>query len=880
MSPSPTLPSQPRPPEAPGRPDEGPASRRKALLRRHGISGLVLLAILVYGIVFTRLAWDQHLGMRTHKADLGQIDQAVWNSSRGRFLESVQKDYLSTRLTDHVEPILVLISPIYWLWDDVRALLLLQVLAVALGAWPLYGVARAHLPPGPALAVVLAYLLNPSLQSAVLTEFHAIPLAVPLILWAFWALERRRTGQYLVAGLLLAGVKEEAALLAAGLGAWGILRTLRPWGRPEDHRVPGRRWPFRPLAPYLLLLLSLLWFYLATFVIVPAYAARVYQVTESTYFQRYGPLGDSAADIFRSLLTRPGLVLQILAEPARTAYLTRLLAGFGFLGLLTPEVLLLPLPVLLANALSTYPAMYYGEFHYTAPLIPYMAVAGALGLGRLRRLMGRLVPGGGRQRSREAGLRQGLWGLAALWLLGWSVALYLEAGRGPGGGRYDPTPIAEHHRLLSRFVAQIPPDAAVTATAAVHPHVNHRRYVYQFPWGLDAAVPAEWALLDVTTNTDMAPGDLKDTVEAMLANDWGVVDAADGFLLLRRGAPNKTIPDAFYSFVRVDPATAPDTPPLADFGPLSLLDVTLEDWPRWRQTKVTTLWRVQEGYVPGTLRPWLELRTPSGQVAYTLADAGPPGLVWYPPERWRPGELIRITTLWLHLPGRWGVVVAAVHGPDPGQPAHRLPVVAAAGPVDESGTLALAAAYTRGGRDRLTRLALPTPPSADWLEAVSQAVDPGPVSARGTFRLPSGATVQVEARMDARAPVGQAVDLWLVWETEGNWEGYVPFVHLRDGADNNLSQQDGPPRLFVPLAASGQLADWRELPVPPGSKAGTYRVVIGLFDPTEGTRAPLVDPAGQILGDALEVGQVTVEGPLVPDQACALIPATCASQSR
>ena len=41
---------------------------------------------------------------------LGQIDQAVWNSSRGRFLEQTDNGYIATRLTDHVEPILVLIS--------------------------------------------------------------------------------------------------------------------------------------------------------------------------------------------------------------------------------------------------------------------------------------------------------------------------------------------------------------------------------------------------------------------------------------------------------------------------------------------------------------------------------------------------------------------------------------------------------------------------------------------------------------------------------------------------------------------------------------------------------------------------------------------------
>ncbi|MCL4859872.1 MAG: DUF2079 domain-containing protein, partial [Caldilineaceae bacterium] len=85
---------------------------------------LLLAAIALYVVVFARMAFDQHLGMRTHRSDLGQIDQAVWNSSRGRFVENTDAGFVATRMTDHVEPILALISPVFYLWDDVRALLL------------------------------------------------------------------------------------------------------------------------------------------------------------------------------------------------------------------------------------------------------------------------------------------------------------------------------------------------------------------------------------------------------------------------------------------------------------------------------------------------------------------------------------------------------------------------------------------------------------------------------------------------------------------------------------------------------------------------------------------------------------------------------------
>src|SRR5690606_8839745 len=90
-----------------------------------------------------------------------------------------------------------------------------------------------------------------------------------------------------------------------------------------------------------IVIFSLIWFYLATFVIVPANSVQVYGVAESTYFQRYGALGDSSTDILKSIVTRPDLVWQIASEPARVAYLAGLLAIFAWFPLLGGEILLL-----------------------------------------------------------------------------------------------------------------------------------------------------------------------------------------------------------------------------------------------------------------------------------------------------------------------------------------------------------------------------------------------------------------------------------------------------------------------------------------------------------------------------------------------------------
>ncbi len=686
---------------------------------------LALLALTsLYTLIFTRLAFAQHAGMRTHRSDLGQIAQAVWNSSRGRFVEMTDNGYLATRLSDHVEPILVLISPTLWLWRDVRALLLLQVLAVAIGAFFVYALAlrrfdtlltareRTHvwqveplraLTQPLALALAVAYLLAPQLQSALLTEFHAAPLAAPLILWAFWAVDTRRWVHFALAAVLVALVKEEMALLAAGLGAWAMWRfwisDLRfTIGDSEQLALSASPRPRVPASPLLaaaaVVVFSLAWFYITTFVIVPTYAEPVYGVAESGYFARYGALGDSPVDILRSVLTRPDLVWQIASEPARAAYLRNLLMAFGFLSLLAPEILLLALPVLLANLLSAYPAQYYGDFHYSAPLVPYFAVGAIYGGARLWRFVGRRINRSSASFQHMPAASTGTMALVSLfynsrtalrpllafalgaWLLAFATVLYAQDGRGPLGGDYDPTPVGAHHELLSRFVDQIPADAAVTATAAVHPHLALRRFVYQFPLGLpnpdgDPRLlgNADWALLDVTTNTDMAPGDLHARVQQMLAADWGVVDGADGFLLLHRyeinsgetnsgetnssetnsGEAGKEIPPAFYDFARSTGQAASNAPPL------EAVDVALEDWPRWRQTKVTTLWQVGSDFDADAMSPRLSIRTPGGDSVYSFAESTPPALIWYPPSQWQTGDTIRATTLWLWLPKTWGV---------------------------------------------------------------------------------------------------------------------------------------------------------------------------------------------------------------------------------
>jgi len=95
---------------------------------------LLLLLMALYIGYFGAFSVLKHQSFQTHTSDLGNMDQPIWNTLHGRFLEETRPDgRQSSRLTDHFEPIFALVSLVFLAWDDVRALLVLQTVAIALG---------------------------------------------------------------------------------------------------------------------------------------------------------------------------------------------------------------------------------------------------------------------------------------------------------------------------------------------------------------------------------------------------------------------------------------------------------------------------------------------------------------------------------------------------------------------------------------------------------------------------------------------------------------------------------------------------------------------------------------------------------------------------
>src|SRR3989440_6989493 len=325
---------------------------------------LVTLLVLLFSAYFIFYLTGRQDAYLTNAEDLGIMDQALWNTLHGHLLHQSICNIVSdtncyslqgiTRFAIHFEPILIPISLLYYILPTPKTLLVLQTLVVASGAFPAFWLARLRLRNEWAgVAIALLYLLYPAQQNALIFDFHAVTLTSALLLFTLYFMYTRRTAWLFIFAILAMACKEEIPLLVAFLGLWSMLLQ--------------RRWR----SGLLLILLALAWTCLALFVI------HLNSPTgQSLLASRYAYLGNNPLQIAHTFFVHPlGILKSHALDRAHRTYLASLFAPAGYLPLLAPWILVLALPTLALNLLSSDPGMYSGLFQYNAELVPTLIFA-------------------------------------------------------------------------------------------------------------------------------------------------------------------------------------------------------------------------------------------------------------------------------------------------------------------------------------------------------------------------------------------------------------------------------------------------------------------------------------------------------------------------
>ena len=468
--------------------------------------------VIIYVVIYSTLALVKHDTFHSFSFDLGIISQVTWNLSQGRFFETSLGRALDTELIgsymgNHVRPLLLFLAPLYRLWPDPRMLLILQSMALGVGAIPLYWVARRNLErPISHYALVVVYLLYPALGFINLFDFHPVAFCVPALLFAYWALLEKRDVLFWVMIVLALSTKEE---LVVPVAAFGVYCLFFPRWRKKGAWLVG---------------VAAVWAFLCFVVIIPAAnEGRAYRFFDLwSHLPFLGELGN-----------RVGRSGGVVFSVDSAYFVAHLLVPLGFLPLLGPGLFAVSWPSFAYLLLSDRVALRQVGFQYPAVLIPWLFLATIQGLARL---------------ERRSGVQRGL----VKWL---PVSLLLI---GTLGANLPFNPILtswlsgyfmhmSQHEQIEAAMALIPSQAGVATINSYGPHLaNRRRLVglekYAAGLNMDHMAEVDYVLLDLVDcrlfHTQDPRGDYgRMTREILDIQDFGVRYWSDRILLLERGLP-------------------------------------------------------------------------------------------------------------------------------------------------------------------------------------------------------------------------------------------------------------------------------------------------------------------------------------------------------
>ncbi|MEK7324612.1 MAG: DUF2079 domain-containing protein [Chloroflexota bacterium] len=425
----------------------------------------------IYVIAFSWLSLQRHATYNSTGLDLGIYDQAIWNTSQGRFFEaSIEADNL---LGDHASFLTLFYVPLYWLWPDVRVLLIAQTMVLCAGAVPIALLARRRLNNDwLVVCVVLVYLLYPALGFINRYDFHPEVLVLPVMLWGWFFIDQKRWMPTAACLALTILGKEYMGVEVAGYGVY-ILLSIR------DSR-PMKRLGLAALC------IGPLWTLLMIGLVIPSFRHEL----PANFTERYlWFLGHNAPETAR-------LVFLLYTK---VVFLPEMLAPLLFLPLVSAFQLVPALIPLAITLLSSAPAQATIYFHYMVEFMPSLFAATVYS-------MEKLIHAGKESAGRASPRQLGVWlcggmVIASLgyWLIrnpfSFSVPPIYYAVVGP-----QPRSNAES---IAAALQLIPQDSCVIASNHLVPHLSQRRQLYLIhPLGYDRVPPAECQYLIADTREE------------------------------------------------------------------------------------------------------------------------------------------------------------------------------------------------------------------------------------------------------------------------------------------------------------------------------------------------------------------------------------------
>ena len=369
--------------------------------------------------------------------DLAFFDQLVYLLSQGKSPVSTLLEGVHL-IGDHGAVVLYPISLLYKIYADVRWLLAVQAIALAMAIVPIYGLSRASgLGINYSRAIAVCYALYPGIFNInFYAEFRPETIAVPALIWAVWAAKQKSIWQYAIAIIVALSCKEALGLTVIGLGFWLAVCQKRLW------------YGICAMAG------GTVWFLFAALYLIPTFRGG-HQMAGTWH---YASLGTSLTEIAVKVLTNPQIFISRALMGDRLLYYLLLISPI-LIGLHWRKILtIIPaLPMLGLNILADYPRQRDLIHQYSLPIIPFLfiwLIASVVYLTRNK-------------------LRN--W-LSPKWLILWSIMLWMALAKyGYYWTRY--APLYSNVAAVNGAVELVASDARVLTSGYVAPHLSQRSMI-------------------------------------------------------------------------------------------------------------------------------------------------------------------------------------------------------------------------------------------------------------------------------------------------------------------------------------------------------------------------------------------------------------------
>lgn len=463
----------------------------------------------LYTVIISVLSISRHDTFLTNTWDLGIYSQSLYSTvNHGKIL------YYTAELTGnpsgslfgiHFLPFLLLLTPIYAIFQNPVILLILRPIAISIGLIPLYWIIKDHQINNRILTIFIAivYVIYPPM-TAPLSNFDLEVFLPALFLFSIHYLRKGKLYHSYFFAVLALMVNEFVPLIIMTMSVYVALR----YRKEIFNGLRAKKLTKHAIFAATLLVTALAVFSLASVVITSFNPNALGTKWE------WGELGSSPGEIVRNVLTNPGLASRMLLNNGQSKflYVTALFAPLAFLSFLEPLTLIMTVPWLAASLLSVNTNYYTIGTQYPAFISAFIFISAISGVKKVANISGK-------EMLNKLAFLMGVILVLSIFLL-------------PTGEYFVITDTDESIRLA---LNEIGSTASVSTMPGILPHVCDRLNAYPY-----FKSDVDYVLINVYswwyTVTLPRPAHLAPTwSEVDLSDDYGLVINANGVLLYEKG---------------------------------------------------------------------------------------------------------------------------------------------------------------------------------------------------------------------------------------------------------------------------------------------------------------------------------------------------------